>query len=281
MKNNINIAKKCKYQKHSFHIVRPSPWPFLTAVSLFNLAVYLVLIFHDFKTSTMYLLISLGYFFYIIGMWFRDVIIESHQGMHTLKVQRNFRYGFVVFLVSEAMFFFGFFWCYFYMSLSPSIWIGCVWPPLGIVPINPSHLPLFNTILLISSGVNAVFCHKCIMNRNGRQDVTYGLIYTICLGIAFTACQVYEYSVAEFSINDGIFGSIFYVSTGFHGLHVNYRYRCFNCLFNTSFTISFFSWSSYRFRTNILILTFCWYYIWILLYACMYIGSWPFGYSSN
>jgi heme/copper-type cytochrome/quinol oxidase subunit 3 len=82
------------------------------------------------------------------------------------------------------------------------------------------YLPLFNTILLVSSGVSAVFSHKCIMRTSGRNDVTLGLAITVILGVSFTACQLLEYSLAEFSISDGIYGSIFYVSTGFHGLHV-------------------------------------------------------------
>jgi len=261
-----------KAQKHTFHIVRPSPWPFLTSVSLLNLTIYTVLIFHEFKTSKLYLLISFVYFLTIIGMWFRDVVIESHQGMHTLKVQRNFRYGMLVVLASETMFFFGFFWCYFYMSLSPSIWIGNKWPPEGIIPINPLDLPLFNTIVLVSSGVSAVFSHKSIMRVDGRRGVTIGLVVTIVLGICFTACQYYEYNNAPFSINDGIYGSIFYVSTGFHGLHV--------IIGTVAIVVCLIRHLYYHFLRDHHIgleLSF-WYWhfvdvIWILLYIVMYWGG--------
>jgi len=106
------------------------------------------------------------------------------------------------------------------MSISPSIWIGCTWPPEGIEPINPYVLPLFNTIVLISSGISATLSHKAILLRNGRMDVMTGLIVSVLLGIFFTCLQLWEYSLATFSINDGIYGSIFYLATGFHGLHV-------------------------------------------------------------
>jgi len=213
-------SKDFSAEKHGFHLVKPSPWPFLTSVGLLDIALYTVLIFDNREVSYLLYLFLWLYFFMIIGMWFRDVIIESHQGMHTSKVQRGFRYGMIVILISETMFFFGFFWCFFYMSISPSIWIGSRWPPLGIQPINPLHLPLLNTILLVSSGVSAFFVHKSIMCKDGRQAVTRGLMFTAFLGILFTLCQIYEYCTAPFSINDGIYGSIFYVSTGFHGLHV-------------------------------------------------------------
>jgi cytochrome c oxidase subunit 3 len=155
-----------------------------------------------------------------------------------------------------------------------------MWPPLGIIPINPAYLPLFNTILLVSSGVSVVHSHKSIMRVDGRDDVTYSLIYAIILGVSFTVCQLYEYSVAEFSINDGIYGSIFYVSTGFHGLHV--------IIGTTALIVCLVRHLLYHFLRDHHIgleLTF-WYWhfvdiIWILLYLFMYIGSWDFGYREE
>ena len=91
---------------------------------------------------------------------------------------------------------------------------------MGIIPLNPLLLPLLNTIVLVSSGIAATYAHKCMLRTDGRQGVIYGLIYAIGLGILFTYLQLKEYMNAEFSINDGIYGSIFYVATGFHGVHV-------------------------------------------------------------
>jgi len=217
----LKRSKSFKAEKHGFHLVKPSPWPFLTSVSLLNIIIYTIKIFHDFEVGTMSVVASFVFFFYVIGMWFRDVVIEStFQGFHTSLVQRGLRYGMISFLISESMFFFGFFWCFFYMSVSPSIWIGCTWPPVGIQPLDPTLIPLLNTIILVSSGISANFSHKSMLRRSGRYDVMIGLSVSIILGILFTGFQLWEYSSATFSINDGIYGSIFYVSTGFHGLHV-------------------------------------------------------------
>lgn len=125
----------------------------------------------------------------------------------------------ILFIVSEVMFFFSFFWAFFHSSLSPSIWIGCVWPPIGIEPINPWGLPFLNTIILISSGVSVTYAHRSML-ASYRNGVSIGLFYSILLGVLFTFLQIFEYTVAPFNINDSIYGSIFYVSTGFHGLHV-------------------------------------------------------------
>jgi len=276
MSQTTNSPKTFRSEKHRFHIVRPSPWPFLTSISLFNLAVCLILIFNYFEVSNGYLLFSFLHFISIIGMWFRDVIIESHQGMHTLRVQRNFRYGMMIFLVSEGMFFFGFFWCYFYMSIAPSIWIGSVWPPVGIKPINPLHLPLLNTAILISSGFSAVYTHKCIMREDGRIRVFWSLSLTIMLGILFTFLQYVEYKKSLFSINDGIYGSIFYVSTGFHGIHV---------IIGTLFLTACLIRHAYHhfLRDHHIGLELCFWYwhfvdaVWIALYLVVYWMGWDWS----
>lgn len=214
-------SKKFRAEYHGFHLVRPSPWPFLVSVSLLNVILWLVTLLHDIKVSSGFVIFTWIYFLLNVGMWFRDVVIEAtFQGHHTSFVQRGLRLGMLLFLLSETMFFFGFFWCFFYMSIAPSIWIGCTWPPVGIEPLDPTKLPLLNTVILVSSGISANFAHKSILRRNGRKDVMIGLGYSIVLGIAFTCFQLWEYSIATFSINDGIYGSIFYVATGFHGLHV-------------------------------------------------------------
>jgi len=106
------------------------------------------------------------------------------------------------------------------MSISPSVWIGCTWPPMGIEPIHPFGLPLLNTVVLLSSGVSGTFAHKSMSHINKRYEVIHGLIISIVYGIIFTCLQLWEYQNAPFSISDGIYGSIFYVATGFHGIHV-------------------------------------------------------------
>lgn len=117
------------------------------------------------------------------------------------------------------MFFFSFFWAFFHNSLAPSIWIGCQWPPEGIQVISPWSLPLLNTIILVSSGVAVTYAHRAMLGGQ-RYDVIWGLSYAILLGVLFTFLQLFEYRTATFCINDSIYGSIFYMVTGFHGLHV-------------------------------------------------------------
>jgi cytochrome c oxidase subunit 3 len=260
---------------HGFHLVRPSPWPFLTSIILFQFVLSLLAIFREVGSVRalifFFVLISL-----IVGMWFRDIVIEgTFQGFHTSDVQRGLRYGMCLFLLSEFMFFFSFFWCFFHVALSPSIWIGCVWPPVGIIPLNPLLLPLLNTIVLVSSGIAATYAHKCMLRTDGRQGVIYGLIYAIGLGILFTYLQLKEYMNAEFSINDGIYGSIFYVATGFHGVHViigttalfvclirHYRYH-FTVEHHLGFEFSLWYWHFVD-------------VIWIFSYLIIYIWGWKF-----
>lgn len=276
MKITLKRSKLFRAEKHGFHLVRPSPWPFLTSFSLLQLALYTVLIFHNFKTSKLVLTFYTLYLILVVGMWFRDIVIEAtYQGFHTSFVQRGLRYGMVIFLLSETMFFFGFFWCFFYMSISPSIWIGCTWPPQGIQPLDPFLLPLLNTLILVSSGISATFSHKCILVRTGRKDVTLGLIISIFLGLTFTAFQLWEYSMATFSINDGIYGSIFYLSTGFHGLHV--------IIGTTALIVCLIRHLKYHFQMehHVGFELSLWYWhfvdvIWILLYLFIYCWGYKF-----
>jgi cytochrome c oxidase subunit 3 len=137
-----------------------------------------------------------------------------------LCVQKNLRTGMVLFIVSEIMFFFSLFWAFFHYSLTPSVWIGSVWPPFGIKAISPWGIPLLNTIILVSSGVTLTFAHRALCFGKNKSDVIYGLLLTIILGLFFIMLQYYEFRNAPFNINDSVYGSIFFMITGFHGLHV-------------------------------------------------------------
>lgn len=210
------------HQRHFYHLVTPSGWPFLIAFNLFNLIIGGLSYMHFFGG---YLFIfGLINLIFIISLWIRDVIREgTYEGMHTKIVQKNLKFGFISFILSEIMFFFGFFWAFFHCSLSPGIEIGCVWPPYGIDVINPFKLPLLNTILLLLSGIYITICHMYI--RLGIYRIEFNLILitylkTLICGSLFTCIQIYEYIIANFSIADGIYGSIFYMLTGFHGAHV-------------------------------------------------------------
>ena len=228
-------------QRHLFHLVDPSPWPFLMAISAFIMMNGSVMYFHSFIGGNFIMFFGLLLIILLMIIWWRDVIREStFEGHHTLIVQKGLRYGMLLFIVSEIMFFFAFFWAFFHSSLAPTIEIGSVWPPEGIYPFNPKEIPLLNTIILLTSGATVTWAHHSILLGKKLEGV-YGLLSTILLAILFTSLQVFEYKEASFNISDGIYGSTFFMATGFHGFHVIigtlFLTVCLFRLINNHFTI--------------------------------------------
>lgn len=214
-----NITRT-QYQAFPFHLVEPSPWPILTSFALLTLTVSAVLYFHGFVNGGE--LLTLGFILVSGGMvlWFRDVIVEgTYEGHHTSFVQRGLTMGVALFIVSEVFAFVSVFWAFFHSSLAPVIEIGSQWPPVGIEAVNAFELPLLNTILLLSSGATVTYSHHALIQGNRRASII-GLILTIILALAFTACQGIEYYNTSFSMSDSVFGTVFFASTGLHGLHV-------------------------------------------------------------
>ena len=214
---NLNLQSR---EQHPFHLVDISPWPLMVSISLFTLVLSFIMHFHYFKNGDLYVILSLSIFCFFLSRWFSDIVEEStFEGFHTNKVQIGIKIGMCLFIVSEIMFFFSFFWAFFHGSLAPSIDIGSIWPPKGINSLDPWGLPLLNTIILLSSGIAVTWSHRAILSGQW-ENVTSGLLVTIIYGVLFTSIQYYEYAVASFSINDSIFGSLFFMLTGFHGIHV-------------------------------------------------------------
>lgn len=212
--------KHYKSQKHSFHIVDPSPWPILTALSLFSLALGATLYLHRYQFGGFLFLFSFIILILTLSGWWRDVIREStFSGYHTLSVQSGIRYAMLIFILSEAFLFVGLFWGFFHCSLIPDMSIGGVFPPQGIDPIDPWGIPFLNTLILLTSGATLTWSHHSILT-NYKKEAIYSLFLTIVLAIIFTGFQAYEYVEASFNINDSIYGSLFYLITGFHGMHV-------------------------------------------------------------
>jgi len=207
-------------KRHTFHLVDPSPWPLLASVSLLGVTSGLVMWFHGYTGGLQLFLAGIFGIVSVMLFWFRDIIREgTYQGMHTVRVQKGLRMGMVLFILSEVMFFFSFFWAFFHSSLCPTIEIGSVWPPLGIQVLNPWEVPLLNTLILLLSGVTVTWAHHAIV-AGQRSQAIQALVATVSLGIIFTACQAYEYVEAAFTIADSVYGSTFYMATGFHGVHV-------------------------------------------------------------
>ena len=156
----------------------------------------------------------------VIIQWWRDISREGTiQGLHTSIVELGLRWGIALFIVSEVFFFLRFFWAFFHRRLSPTVEVGSLWPPFGIQVFNPFQVPLLNTIILISSGIRVTWAHHALIEGNYTQT-SQGLALTVILGIYFTMLQGLEYYEARFTFADSIYGSTFFIATGFHGLHV-------------------------------------------------------------
>ena len=203
---------------HDYHLVEPSPWPALGALSALVLAAGLIMYMHD---MTIWVLpIGLAMTLYTMFVWWRDVIQEAtFNDDHTPVVQLGLRYGMVLFIASEVMFFVAWFWAYFNAALFPTEAMGGIWPPEGIVTFNPWALPALNTLILLTSSCTVTWAHHAVLKGNQKSAVQ-GLIVTVVLGFLFTCVQAYEYSQAPFEFSGGIYGSTFFMATGFHGAHV-------------------------------------------------------------
>jgi len=217
-------------KNHDYHLVDPSPWPLTGSVGALTMAIGAVHWMHAGKTWAVSWLFLLGMaiVLYTMFMWWRDVVKESHKGDHTPVVQLHLRYGMLMFIASEVMFFVAWFWAFFEASLYADSAIQAtrveltqgMWPPAGIEVFDPWHLPLLNTLILLLSGCAATWAHHALVHENNRKDLVNGLIIAIVLGAMFTFFQAYEYSHAAFGLGGNIDGATFFMATGFHGFHV-------------------------------------------------------------
>ena len=213
---------------HDYHLVNPSPWPFVASVSAFVMAVGAIGWMHNSYAAAplVFAAGTLGVLYTMVG-WWRDVIREAEHGDHTRVVQLHHRYGMILFIASEVMFFVAWFWAYFNIALFPDSpqeflrteFVGGVWPPKGIETFDPWHLPLLNTLILLTSGTTVTWAHHAMLEGD-RESVKKGLWLTIILGVLFSFVQAYEYSHAAFAFKGNIYGATFYMATGFHGFHV-------------------------------------------------------------
>nr|UYG49265.1 cytochrome c oxidase subunit 3 [Abscondita chinensis] len=205
-------------KNHTYHLVEVSPWPILGAFGTMIMLTGIIKWFHLYESNLM--LIGMMCTILVMYQWWRDTTREgTFQGLHTLKVVKGLRWGMILFITSEVLFFMSFFWSFFHSSLSPSIEIGMIWPPKSIIPFNPIQIPLLNTTILISSGVTVTWAHHSLMENNYKQAI-YSLALTIFLGFYFSVLQAYEYMESSFTIADSVYGSSFFMATGFHGIHV-------------------------------------------------------------
>lgn len=209
-----------KLQRHSYHLVDLSPWPLLSSLNAVGLTVGLVMYMHRVSFGGWVFSMSFISLLLVMGVWWRDVVREgTYLGFHTKYVQAGLKYGVILFIVSEVMFFFAFFWGFFHSSLAPSIEIGSIWPPLGIEVLDAGAMPFLNTMILLLSGATVTRAHHGLRGGEHKAVATY-LMHTCLLGVVFTLMQLLEYQDSMFSISDGVYGSTFFMTTGFHGFHV-------------------------------------------------------------
>jgi len=218
-------------KNHDYHILPPSIWPFAGALSGFIMLFGAVMWMKDYTPYLFF--IGLIGVLYVMYAWWAEVIVESHQGDHTPVVQIGLRYGVIMFIASEVMFFSAWFWSFFKHAIYPMADVADkaaarvatangfdgVWPPAGIETFDPWHLPLINTLILLTSGCAATWAHHAVQ-EDDRNGLKWGLLIAVLLGVLFTITQAYEYSHAAFGFGGNIYGAIFYMATGFHGFHV-------------------------------------------------------------
>ncbi len=231
--------------KHDYHLVNPSPWPLVGSIGGVVMAIGAVIamkgLFGLEKGNLLVLLAGLGLVLYTMLGWWMDVTKEANSGDHTPVVSIGLRYGMILFIASEVMFFVAWFWIFFEMvlfaehrTLTPMIgnyegvaeaWKA--WPPKGIELVPAFHLPLVNTLTLLLSGTTVTWAHHALQ-QGDRKNAKLALLLTVVLGMLFTAIQVYEYQhilheklfYSEEAANSGLYGSAFFMATGFHGFHV-------------------------------------------------------------
>lgn len=205
-------------KNHQFHLVDPSPWPIIISFIIINYTIFSIIFFNSKKWKI--ITIGITIILWIILLWWRDIQRErTFQGNHTFRVSLSIKYGIILFITSEILFFFRFFWRFFHHSLTPNQEIGLQWPPISIERFNPLHIPLINTIILLRSGISVTWTHRSICINN-LEETKKRLIITVIIGIYFSILQIYEYIESPFCIRDSIYGSRFFITTGFHGIHV-------------------------------------------------------------
>ncbi|HUJ47681.1 MAG TPA: cytochrome c oxidase subunit 3 [Rhizomicrobium sp.] len=238
--------------KHPYHLVTPSPWPIVGSIGAFLMlggAVFWMnsnaaKFFGPLAGQPYVFIVGFVLVLYTMAGWWRDVVRESVVlKEHSPVTKLGMRFGMVLFIASEVMFFLAWFWAYFNFKLFPNdVSIG-QWPPAGIITLDPWHFPLLNTLILLTSGTTVTWAHHAIQHGD-RKGAVQGLLLTVLLGLSFTAVQAYEYSHAPFTFGfnhlavapftdpahvnlavgagnfEAIYGSTFFMATGFHGMHV-------------------------------------------------------------
>lgn len=204
---------------NTFHLVSLRPWPILSSNQIYRVITTIVFSLSIKPNKYINIILTLTLLINPI-IWWKNIIKETvKEGIHLKKTQKRIKIGIMLFILSEILFFFSFFWSYFHRIIRPNTEIGQIWPPIKIKAFNPVNVPLLNTIILIRSGFSITWSHHEIL-KNNLKKCKKSILITLALGAYFTTLQAIEYKQAEFSINDSSYGTVFFISTGFHGAHV-------------------------------------------------------------
>ncbi len=236
-------------KNHDYHILPPDQWPLIGATSALALFGGAVMWMHDNPYGKFVSLLGLLGVLVTMFSWWGNVIREGKAGDHTPVVQLHLRYGMILFIASEVMFFVAWFWAFFSAALFPApieivdgaaqvisdATVAATWPPKGLEVLDPFGFPLLNTFILLCSGTTVTWAHHAMVHGHrggemkglwgalgvGENDgLKKGLWLTIALGLLFTSIQAYEYIHAPFAFKGNIYGATFFMATGFHGAHV-------------------------------------------------------------
>lgn len=233
-----------------YYLPEPSYLPIIAVAGIFTLFFGTALAINGVGLGSPIVAAGLLMIAYMFFDWFRTVIDESETGKYNVHVDRTFRQSMIWFIGSEAFFFLTFFGCLFYLRNISMPWLGgdgqlgksnmlwdgfkASWPLLQLPAegtkyihakeaMGPWGLPAINTLILLSSGVTVTWAHWGLKNEN-RKQLIWGLAATVALGVLFLLCQAYEYIHAyhelDLTLKSGIYGSTFFLLTGFHGMHV-------------------------------------------------------------
>ncbi len=274
---------------HDYHIIDPSPWPFVGALSAFVLAVGFIMMIKGLAPAglkmgpVVFAAGFLGVLYTMFG-WWSDVIQEGREGHHTRVVSLHLRYGMIMFIASEVMFFVAWFWAYFDVSLYPGEAIqfqrteltGGHWPPAGIATFNPFQVPLLGTMVLLLSGTTVTAAHHLIVEGD-REGAKKYLWFTVALGALFSCLQAYEYSHAHFHFGGHIYGATFFMATGFHGAHV-----LIGTIFLAICAIRLYTPGELTPERHFGFEAAAWYWhfvdvVWLFLFAAIYLYGWGGG----
>ena len=228
-----------------YYVPHGTHWPIVGSIGLTTLVVGLANFLNGSSVGTTMMVVGLGIVFFMMFGWFGQVIRESESGTYNDQVDKSFRWGMGWFIFSEVMFFAAFFGALFYARIFSVPWLGgadvetnellwngweAMWPTNGPGDVGGEFesmaawgIPAINTLLLLSSGVTVTFAHWAL-KKNSRGPLVMWLLATVVLGFSFLALQIFEYTHAYHEMNltlgSGIYGSTFFMLTGFHGFHV-------------------------------------------------------------